>query len=118
MPLGKPKIHQKRNLDTQLNLVDIDPYYADKRTFMVLTKSGDIYRFSATKGLFLLSPFNPIRRIAITVLTHPLFSTAIISTILANCMVMIKEENEWTMSTETVSKALTENGFSLSHVTS
>ena len=84
--------------------MDIDPYYADKRTFIVLTKAGDITRFSATKGLFLLSPFNPIRRIAISVLTHPLFSTAIISTILANCMVMIKKENEWTMSTETVTK--------------
>lgn len=108
MPLGNPNMHKKKYADTQFNLVDIDPYYADKRTFMVLTKSGDIYRFSATKGLFLLSPFNPIRRIAITVLTHPLFSTAIISTILANCMVMIKTENEWTMSTETVSKDLPE----------
>ena len=43
-------------------LVDIDPYYADKRTFIVITKGGTILRFSATKALFLLSPFNPIRR--------------------------------------------------------
>ena len=97
--------------DSQFYSVDIDPYYADKRTFIVLTKSGDITRFSATKGLFLLSPFNPIRRIAISVLTHPLFSTAIISTILANCMVMIKKENEWTMSTETVNRCLREQSL-------
>ena len=96
---------------SQFYSVDIDPYYADKRTFIVLTKSGDITRFSATKGLFLLSPFNPIRRIAISVLTHPLFSTAIISTILANCMVMIKKENEWTMSTETVNRCLREQSL-------
>ena len=44
-------------------LVDIDPYYADKRTFIVITKGGTILRFSATKALFLLSPFNPIRRL-------------------------------------------------------
>ena len=43
-------------------LVDIDPFYADKRTFIVITKGGTILRFSATKALFLLSPFNPIRR--------------------------------------------------------
>ena len=43
-------------------LVDIDPYYADKKTFIVITKGGSILRFSATKALFLLSPFNPIRR--------------------------------------------------------
>ena len=82
--------------------VDIDPYYADKRTFMVLSKGGSIYRFSATKAMFLLSPFNPIRRIAITVLTNPFFSHAIILTILANCYVMVKTESEFTQSTETV----------------
>ena len=86
--------------------VDIDPYYADKRTFMVLTKGGSILRFSATKALFLLSPFNPIRRIAITVLANGLFSFAIICTILANCYVMVKTENEWTASTETVFTAI------------
>lgn len=82
--------------------MDIDPYYADKRTFMVLSKGGSIYRFSATKAMFLLSPFNPIRRIAITVLTNPFFSHAIILTILANCYVMVKTESEFTQSTETV----------------
>ena len=45
-------------------------------------------------------------RIAIAVLTHPLFSFAIISTILVNCQVMIKTENEYTSSTEVVFTAI------------
>ena len=75
-------------------LCDIDPYYKDKLTFVVISKSKSIYRFSARKVLFLLSPFHPIRRLAIMVLTHPLFSTIIMTTILANCYVMIKKESE------------------------
>ena len=43
-------------------IVDIDPYYNDKRTFIVVTKKGTIFRFSSTNAMFLLSPFNPIRR--------------------------------------------------------
>jgi hypothetical protein len=66
----------------------------DKRTFIVISKGGTIFRFSAHKALFMLSPFHPIRRIAIHVLTHPLFSFAIICTILVNCYVMIKPDTE------------------------
>ena len=43
-------------------ICDIDPYYADKKTFIVISKGGAIFRFSAEKALFLLSPFHPIRR--------------------------------------------------------
>ena len=42
----------------------------------------------------LLSPFYPIRRITIHALTDPLFSFAIICTILVNCYVMIKPDTE------------------------
>jgi hypothetical protein len=75
-------------------ICDIDPYFLDKRTFIVISKGGTIFRFSAHKALFMLSPFHPIRRIAIHVLTHPLFSFAIICTILVNCYVMIKPDTE------------------------
>ena len=75
-------------------ICDIDPYFLDKKTFIVISKGGTIFRFSAQKALFLLSPFHPIRRIAIHVLTHPLFSFAIICTILINCYVMIKPDTE------------------------
>ena len=47
-----------------------------------------------------------IFRIAINVLTHPLFSFAIICTILVNCQVMIKPESEYTSSTEVVFTAI------------
>ena len=43
---------------------------------------------------FLLSPFHPIRRIALYALTHPLFGMVIIATILVNCYVMIQPETE------------------------
>ena len=75
-------------------ICDIDPYFLDKKTFIVISKGGTIFRFSAQKALLLLSPFHPIRRIAIHVLTHPLFSFAIICTILINCYVMIKPDTE------------------------
>ena len=75
-------------------ICDIDPYFHDKRTFIVISKGGTIFRFSAHKALYLLSPFHPIRRIAIHVLTHPIFSVAIITTILVNCYVMVKPETE------------------------
>ena len=75
-------------------ICDIDPYYSDKKTFIVVSKGGTIFRFSAEKAMYVLSPFHPIRRIAIHVLTHGLFSAAIICTILINCYVMIKPDTE------------------------
>ena len=47
-----------------------------------------------------------IFRIAINVFANPFFSFAIICTILANCYVMVKQENEYTASTETVFTAI------------
>ena len=41
------------------------------QTFMVIGRDKTIFRFSATNALFVLSPFNPVRRIAILLLTHP-----------------------------------------------
>ena len=75
-------------------LCDIDPYYSDKSTFIVISGSKSIYRFSARPAFFFLSPFHPIRRLAIRVLTHPLFNGLIMTTILTNCYVMILDENE------------------------
>lgn len=75
-------------------VVDIDPYYKDKRTFIVVSKSHAIFRFSAHRALFILSPYHPIRRIAIRVLTHPFFSFVVIMTILCNCYVMILPDSE------------------------
>lgn len=41
------------------------------QTFCVIGKDKTIYRFSATNALYILSPFNSIRRCAIYVLVHP-----------------------------------------------
>lgn len=69
---------------------------------MIVTKKKDIFRFSATDAVYLLSPFNPVRRVAIGVLTHGLFSLVIITTILANCAVMIMPSSPLTESSELV----------------
>ncbi|KAF4024151.1 hypothetical protein G4228_016072 [Cervus hanglu yarkandensis] len=51
-------------------LEDLDPFYSTHRTFMVLNKGRTISRFSATRALWLFSPFNLIRRTAIKVSIH------------------------------------------------
>lgn len=40
------------------------------QTFIVLNKGKAIFRFSATSALYILTPFNPIRKIAIKILVH------------------------------------------------
>lgn len=81
-------------------LEDIDSYYANQRTFVVVSKGKDIFRFSATNALYVLDPFNPIRRVAIYILVHPLFSFFIITTILTNCILMIMPSTPTVESTE------------------
>uniref|UniRef100_A0A8D0G386 Sodium channel protein n=1 Tax=Sphenodon punctatus TaxID=8508 RepID=A0A8D0G386_SPHPU len=51
-------------------LEDLDPYYKNKKTFIVLNKGKTIFRFSATPALYMLSPFNLLRRISIKILVH------------------------------------------------
>ncbi|XP_031154177.1 sodium channel, voltage-gated, type I-like, alpha isoform X2 [Sander lucioperca] len=69
-------------------LEDLDPYYFNQKTFIVLNKGKCIFRFNAAPALYLLSPFNLLRRISICILVHSLFSMLIMCTILANCAVM------------------------------
>ncbi|NWI67783.1 SCNAA protein, partial [Todus mexicanus] len=51
-------------------LEDLDPYYSNHKTFMVINKRRTIFRFTATRALCIFGPFNPVRRLAIKVLTH------------------------------------------------
>lgn len=101
-------------------LEDIDSFYSNRKviiavdapeltfnsfwcffqTFVVVSKGKDIFRFSATDALWLLDPFNPIRRVAIYILVHPLFSLFIITTILTNCILMIMPSSPVVESTE------------------
>ncbi|XP_060732614.1 sodium channel, voltage-gated, type I-like, alpha isoform X2 [Tachysurus vachellii] len=69
-------------------LEDLDPFYCNEKTFIVLNKGKSIFRFNATSALYMLSPFNLIRRISIKILVHTLFNIIIMCTILANCVFM------------------------------
>uniref|UniRef100_A0A8C9NQG8 Sodium channel protein type 2 subunit alpha n=1 Tax=Serinus canaria TaxID=9135 RepID=A0A8C9NQG8_SERCA len=83
-------------------LEDLDPYYINKKTFIVLNKAKTIHRFSATPALYLLSPFNITRRLAIKILVHSYpFQVVIMLTILANCVFMTwRNLPEWAKNVE------------------
>uniref|UniRef100_A0A452IH92 Sodium channel protein n=1 Tax=Gopherus agassizii TaxID=38772 RepID=A0A452IH92_9SAUR len=51
-------------------LEDLDPYYINKKTFIVLNRGKAIFRFNATPALYILSPFHPLRKAAIKILVH------------------------------------------------
>lgn len=75
-------------------LEDVDPYYKDKKIFMILNKNRTIFRFNAS--WFTLSPFSPIRRTAIKILVHPLFRLFILISVLIDCTFMtMTAEPEW-----------------------
>uniref|UniRef100_A0A8D2QI22 Sodium channel protein n=1 Tax=Zonotrichia albicollis TaxID=44394 RepID=A0A8D2QI22_ZONAL len=81
-------------------LEDLDPYYINKKTFIVLNKGKAIFRFSATSALYMLTPFNPLRKIAIKILPT-LFSMLIMCTILTNCVFMtMSNPPDWTKNVE------------------
>ncbi|XP_036726303.1 sodium channel protein type 11 subunit alpha isoform X1 [Balaenoptera musculus] len=69
-------------------LEDLDPFYRNHKTFMVLNKKRTIYRFSAKRALFIFGPFNSIRSLAIRISVHSLFSMFIICTVIINCVFM------------------------------
>uniref|UniRef100_A0A3B5MQU4 Sodium channel protein n=1 Tax=Xiphophorus couchianus TaxID=32473 RepID=A0A3B5MQU4_9TELE len=86
-------------------LEDLDPYYLNQKTFIVLNKGKTIFRFSATPSLYIISPFNPFRRIAIKILIHSYPFTSLIMiimcTILTNCIFMtFSDPPEWSKQVE------------------
>uniref|UniRef100_A0A8D0KPI2 Sodium channel protein n=1 Tax=Salvator merianae TaxID=96440 RepID=A0A8D0KPI2_SALMN len=91
-------------------LEDLDPYYVNKKTFIVLNRGKAIFRFSATPALYILTPFNPLRKISIKILVHSYpFSCGcsknvfmlIMCTILTNCVFMtLSNPPEWTKNVE------------------
>uniref|UniRef100_A0A8C2G4W9 Sodium channel protein n=1 Tax=Cyprinus carpio TaxID=7962 RepID=A0A8C2G4W9_CYPCA len=56
-------------------LEDLDTYYSNQKTFIVLNRGKAIFRFNATPALYILSPFNPLRRISIKVLVFVIMCT-------------------------------------------
>uniref|UniRef100_A0A4W6EJD7 Sodium channel protein n=1 Tax=Lates calcarifer TaxID=8187 RepID=A0A4W6EJD7_LATCA len=85
-------------------LEDLDPYYLNsQKTFIVINKGKTIFRFSATPALYFISPFNPVRRVAIKILIHsyPLQNMIIMCTILTNCIFMtFSDPPEWSKQVE------------------
>ncbi|XP_028848891.1 sodium channel, voltage gated, type VIII, alpha subunit a isoform X1 [Denticeps clupeoides] len=82
-------------------LEDLDPFYLNKKTFIVVNKGKTIFRFSATSSLYLIHPLNLLRRIAIKILIHSLFSMIIMCTILTNCVFMtFSNPPEWSKQVE------------------
>ncbi|CAF3748569.1 unnamed protein product [Rotaria socialis] len=67
---------------------EIDPYYRTEYDFMVISGNKTIFRFSSTRACYLFASHNCCRRLAIRILTHSLFTTLIILTILTNCVFM------------------------------
>ncbi|XP_059735440.1 sodium channel protein type 5 subunit alpha isoform X4 [Bos taurus] len=88
-------------------LEDLDPFYSTQKTFIVLNKGKTIFRFSATNALHVLSPFHPIRRVAVKILVHSLFSMLIMCTILTNCVFMAQHDPPpWTKYVEYIFTAI------------
>uniref|UniRef100_A0A8C5FYS5 Sodium channel protein n=1 Tax=Gouania willdenowi TaxID=441366 RepID=A0A8C5FYS5_GOUWI len=77
-------------------LEDLDPFYSNQKTFIVLNRGKAIFRFNATPALYILNPFNPLRRIAIRVLV-----ILIMLTILTNCAFMtLSNPPDWAKNVE------------------
>ncbi|XP_047456223.1 sodium channel, voltage-gated, type I-like, alpha [Mugil cephalus] len=82
-------------------LEDLDPFYSNQATFIVLNKGKLIFRFNAAPALYFLSPFNILRRISISILVHWLFSTVIMCTIITNCVFMtLSQPPDWAKNVE------------------
>ncbi|CAH2305659.1 sodium channel type 2 subunit alpha-like isoform X1 [Pelobates cultripes] len=82
-------------------LEDLDPYYMNKKTFIVLNRGKAIFRFSATSALYILTPFNPVRKVAIKVLVFSFYHMLIMCTILTNCVFMtMSNPPDWAKNVE------------------
>uniref|UniRef100_A0A4W3ICV0 Sodium channel protein type 4 subunit alpha B-like n=1 Tax=Callorhinchus milii TaxID=7868 RepID=A0A4W3ICV0_CALMI len=85
-------------------LEDLDTFYRNRKTFIVLNRGKTIFRFSANSALYMLTPFHLTRRIAIKTLVHSypfLFSIFIMCTILTNCVFMaMSDPPPWTKNVE------------------
>uniref|UniRef100_A0A3B3QBP6 Sodium channel protein n=1 Tax=Paramormyrops kingsleyae TaxID=1676925 RepID=A0A3B3QBP6_9TELE len=82
-------------------LEDLDPYYSNQQTFIVLNRGKAIFRFNATPALYILSSFNPIRRLSIMVLVHSYPFFLIMCTILTNCAFMtLSNPPDWAKNVE------------------
>ncbi|KAM4608382.1 LOW QUALITY PROTEIN: sodium channel, voltage-gated, type I-like, alpha [Polymixia lowei] len=85
-------------------LEDLDAFYNNQKTFIVLNRGKVLFRFNAAPALYVLSPFNPLRRISIKILVHSypfLKHMVIMFTILTNCAFMtLSQPPDWAKNVE------------------
>ncbi|CAG7829685.1 unnamed protein product [Allacma fusca] len=90
----KPNIEQiKAILDHSLYGVpveEVDPFVFDETFCVICKKYGThyVYRFSASRSLFIFGPFNPIRKFACRIISNQFFDFLIILVILCNCVTL------------------------------
>ena len=75
-------------------LLDPDPYYRDKSTFITVSSQLYIDRYSSKKSLFLFSPSNFARKWSVKLVTHLVFNCFISIVILAHCYFLILKTSE------------------------
>ncbi|XP_050730127.1 sodium channel protein 60E-like isoform X4 [Eriocheir sinensis] len=71
------------------------PLQQKNETFCVVSKrfrKNYVHRFSASKSLFLFSPWHPLRRAAIFLSTNQFFDYLVMATILLNCVFLAMTE--------------------------
>nr|XP_039249115.1 sodium channel protein type 4 subunit alpha B-like [Styela clava] len=88
----------EKPIPTNEPIPEVDPFYAEKNTFLFLNDQKVIFRFSDSKSLFLLGKDNIIRKAFLRILVHNWFNYIVIATILINCAVMMVNGNnkpEW-----------------------
>ncbi|XP_075240737.1 sodium channel protein 1 brain-like isoform X3 [Convolutriloba macropyga] len=76
-------------------MIDIDPNRTEHKSFVVISKRmgrNTIYRFSATKAMYFLSPLHPLRRFMMFVATNQWFDALVILCILVNCVFLTFKE--------------------------
>lgn len=65
-------------------LEDPDPFYQAQKTFVVVDSANTLSRFNAGSSCFHFSPFSLLRRAAIKILNHKLFTALICVVLLVN----------------------------------
>nr|UIX25865.1 voltage-gated sodium channel alpha subunit [Lymnaea stagnalis] len=67
---------------------EIDPGIRDKTFVVIGSRFGKkfIYRFTATKSLFILAPWHSLRRLTLRIATNQFFDLCIFLTIIVNCV--------------------------------
>nr|XP_046249004.1 sodium channel protein type 4 subunit alpha B-like [Scatophagus argus] len=88
-------------------LEELDPYYQSQKTFIVLSKGNIIHRFNAEPACYLLRPSNPLRTVAIKILSHSLFRLFMVLTILTSSMFMtLSHHSAWNFTVKLVFTAI------------